>query len=185
MKILGYLLLTAGFLRGAYVAVLDVETVPMGSFLLAFGVAVVGIVLARLAGHKESRDVEVVSANIGAIGTSLERIVEKAKDLDRDKETIDVYELRHHIDREFPDDLDTFAQARESIAHSYGLQTYADIMNPFAAGERYLNRVWSTSTDGYIDEAHAYVTKAQEQFEEALKVFQGLDKPRGPVIRNP
>lgn len=47
-------------------------------------------------------------------------------------------------------------------------------MNPFAAGERYLNRVWSTSTDGYIDEAHIYVTKAREQFESALEVFQGL-----------
>ncbi len=177
MKNLGYLLLTAGFLGGAYFAVLDAESVPTGTFLALFAVGVVGVIMARVAGHQESRDADVVSANIGAIGTSLERLVDKARAFDRDKETIDVYELRHHIDREFPDDLDTFAQARESIAHSYGLQTYADVMNPFAAGERYLNRVWSTSTDGYIDEAHTYVTKSREQFEEALEVFQGLDKP--------
>lgn len=177
MKNLGYLLLTVGFLGGAYFAVLDAESVPVGTFLTMFAVGVLGVIMARMAGHKESRDVEVVSANIGAIGTSLERIVEKARAFDRDKESIDVYELRHHIDREFPDDLDTFVQARQSIAHSYGLQTYADVMNPFAAGERYLNRVWSTSTDGYIDEAHTYVTKAREQFEDALEVFQGLEKP--------
>ncbi len=177
MKNLGYLLLTIGFLGGSYFAVLDPESVPSSTFLPMFALGVVGVVLARIAGHKQSRDVEVVSANIGAIGTSLEKIVETARAFDRDKETIDVYELRHHIDREFPDDLDTFVQARESIAHSYGLQVYADVMNPFAAGERYLNRVWSTSTDGYIDEAHAYVTKALEQFEEALEIFRKLDKP--------
>ena len=176
MKIVGYLLLTAGFLGGSYFAVLEAESVPVGSFLPMFVVGVVGVVLARMAGHKESRDVEVVSANIGAIGSSLERIVDKAQAFDRDKESIDVYELRHHIDRTFPDDLDTFVQARQSIAHGFGLQPYADVMNPFAAGERYLNRVWSTSTDGYIDEAHVYVTKAREQFEEALEVFRGLEK---------
>ncbi len=176
MKILGYVLLTAGFLGGSYFAVLDAQSVPVGSFLAMFVAGVVGVVLARTAGHKESRDVEVVSANIGAIGTSLERIADKAREFDRDKHTIDVYELRHHIDRVFPDDIDTFVQARQSIAHSFGLQIYADVMNPFAAGERYLNRVWSTSTDGYIDEAHTYIAKAREQFEEALEVFRKLEK---------
>ncbi len=177
MKVLGYLLIAAGFLGGSYFAVLNAEKVPVSSYLPMLVVGAVGVALARVASHKESRDVEVVSANIGAIGSSLERIVEKVQAFDRDKETIDVYELRHHIDREFPDDLDTFVQARQSIAHSFGLQSYADVMNPFAAGERYLNRVWSTSTDGYIDEAYTYVSKAREQFEEALEVFKGLEKP--------
>ncbi len=176
MKYLGYLLLTAGFLGGAYLAVLDPESVPWNSFLATFAVGVCGVVLARIAGHRESRDEELVSANIGAIEASLEKIVEDARAFDRDKESIDVYELRHHIDRTFPDDLDTFVQARQSIAHAFGLEAYADVMNPFAAGERYLNRVWSTSTDGYIDEAQTYVTKAREQFEEALEVFKGLEK---------
>ncbi len=176
MKNLGYLLLTAGFLAGSYFAVLEAESVPAARFLPVFAVGVLGVVLARMAGHKESRDVEVVSANIGAIGSSLERIVEKARDFERDKESIDVYELRHHIDREFPDDLDTFVQARKSIAHGFGLEAYADVMNPFAAGERYLNRVWSTSTDGYIDESHTYIDKAREQFEDALEEFRKLEK---------
>ena len=174
MKGLGYLLIAAGFLGGSYFAVLDAESVPVGSYLPSVVVGAIGVAMARMASHKESRDVEVVSANIGAIGASLERIVEDARAFDRDKESIDVYELRHHIDREFPEDLDTFAQARQSIAHSYGLQPYADVMNPFAAGERYLNRVWSTSTDGYVDEAHTYIGKSREQFEEALEVFRGL-----------
>jgi hypothetical protein len=47
-------------------------------------------------------------------------------------------------------------------------------MNPFSAGERYLNRVWSTSTDGYIDEAHEYLGRSHEQFEDALAVVRRL-----------
>jgi putative OPT family oligopeptide transporter len=82
--------------------------------------------------------------------------------------------LSECIGREFPRDLDAFVQARESVAHRYGLQAYAEVMNPFAAGERYLNRVWSTSTDGYVDEAHRYIDMAREQFESALAEFRAL-----------
>ncbi|MCZ6508515.1 MAG: hypothetical protein O7A04_10795 [Acidobacteria bacterium] len=63
-------------------------------------------------------------------------------------------------------------QARESISHRFGLQAYAEVMNAFAAGERYLNRVWSASTDGYIDEAHTYIDKARGEFENALAAFR-------------
>lgn len=174
MKNLGYLLLTVGVLGGSYFAVVEAESVAVGPFLGMLALGVAGVALARYATHQASRDVTLVSANIEAIEKSLVQIVESARAFDADKDSIDVYELRHHIDREFPDELDTFVQARESIAHGFGLQAYADVMNPFAAGERYLNRVWSTSTDGYVDEAHTYITKAHEQFEEALQVFKGL-----------
>ena len=174
MKNLGFLLLTAGFLGGAYFAVLAPDSVPLSSFVAMMALGAVGVALARFATHKESTNVELVNSNIDAIESSLARITESARAFDEGKGVIDVYELRHHIDREFPDDLDTFVQARKSIAHGFGLQAYADVMNPFAAGERYLNRVWSTSTDGYIDEAHTYITKAHEQFEEALRIFRGL-----------
>ena len=60
-----------------------------------------------------------------------------------------------------------FADARESLVHLFSLQTYADIMSEFAAGERYVNRVWSASTDGYEDEARDYLEKAALQFREA------------------
>ncbi len=172
MQAVGYLLITLGFLAGAYVAVEQGEGVSAAPYLAALAVGVLGVVLVRRAAHAATREEGVIATNLGAIASSLESVVEKAQALDRDKASIDVYELRHHIDREFPDDLDAFVQARESLAHRFGLHAYADVMNPFAAGERALNRVWSTSTDGYIDEAHTYVTKAREQFEEALAVFR-------------
>ncbi len=65
--------------------------------------------------------------------------------------------VQHRIDELFPGDLNTFVEARETIPHVYGLQAYADVMSHFAAGERYLNRVWSASADGYVDEVRTYL----------------------------
>ena len=172
MKYLGYLLITGSFLVGAFLAVSQREGVPLAGFLGALAVGVVGVTLARLATHQAANKEETLLADLGAVESSLEAIVERVEALDREKDSTDVYELRHQIDREFPDHLDAFVQARESIARSLGLQPYANVMNPFSAGERYLNRVWSASTDGYIDEAHTYIGLAREQFNEALTIFR-------------
>jgi hypothetical protein len=174
VKSLGFLLITAGFLAGAYFSVEQRSGVSAAPFLAALAVGVMGVVLVRVATHRERTHADTISANLGAIGSSLESVVEKVRDLDQNKDELDVYDLRHHIDEKFPDDLDAFVQARQSIIHSFGLQAYADVMNPFAAGERYLNRVWSASADGYIDEAHVYLAKAREQFEQTLEVYRGL-----------
>lgn len=174
MKNLGLLLLAVAFLGGSFLAVEQKQGVQLTPFLVLLAIGVAGVVLARTATHRAAHHGGTIAANINAIETSLGSVVKKVEALDRDKEAIDVYELRHLIDRDFPDDLDAFVQARESIAHSFGLPAYADVMNPFAAGERYLNRVWSASTDGYIDEAHTYIGKAHEQFEEALQTFRAL-----------
>lgn len=95
-------------------------------------------------------------------------LVRKVADLDTRKHEIHTYDMRHKLDELLVEDLDRFVNARESISHAYGLQAYADVMSHFAGGERYLNRVWSASADGYIDEVNAYLTKAHEQFEMAL-----------------
>jgi hypothetical protein len=94
--------------------------------------------------------------------------------LDAEKEQIDTYDMRHRIDDSLPMDLETFVEARESIAHVHGLQAYADVMSSFAAGERYLNRVWSASADGYVDEVNEYIGRAREQFEESLGILRRL-----------
>lgn len=40
-------------------------------------------------------------------------------------------------------------------------------MSDFAAGERYLNRVWSASADGYGQEARCYLQRAAARFHAA------------------
>ena len=80
--------------------------------------------------------------------------------------------IRDSIDLKLRNDLRRFADARESMVHLFGLQVYADIMSNFAAGERYINRVWSASADGYAEEATAYLGKAATQFGEAQRQLQ-------------
>lgn len=174
MKNIGYLLITFGFLAGAYFAVEQRDGLTVPYYLAGLVAGVVGVVMVRSARREAATREETIRANLATIESSLVSVVEKVRRLDETKDEIDTYELRHRIDREFPDDLDAFVQARYSLVHSFSLQSFADVMNPFAAGERYLNRVWSASVDGYIDEAHKYVVKAREQFESALEIFRGL-----------
>jgi len=62
------------------------------------------------------------------------------------------------------------------MKHVFGLQSYADVMSAFAAGERYINRVWSASTVGYVDEVRSYLERATQQFREARSLFDNLQQ---------
>ncbi len=174
MKSIGYLLITAGFLGGSYLSVLHTDIVAVVPFLAALVIGAGGVGLVRTAQHREAHHEERLTANIRTIERTLAKLADDARALEAEMESIDVYDLRHRIDATFLVDIDEFVQARDSIAHSYGLQAYAEIMNLFAAGERYLRRVWSASTDGYVDEARAYISKAREQFEGATALFRSL-----------
>ena len=175
MRAIGYVLITLGFLAGAYLSVVRAEGVPVGAYLIALVVGAAGVVAVQLATRRAAQHVDRLAADMEALEASLARVAENVDRLDEEKESIDVYDLKDRIDDTFPPDLDAFVQARESIIHRHGLQAYADVMNPFAAGERYLNRVWSTSTDGYIDEAHEYLHRAREQFDDALAILRRYD----------
>jgi hypothetical protein len=174
MKYLGYLLIVVGFLWGAFLTVERPEGVNSGLYLAALAIGVVGVITARLAVRAEARDETLLQANIATIESSLAAIAEDAERLDNEKESINVYDLRHVIDQSFPEHISAFVDARESIAHSYGLKAYAEVMNRFATGERYLNRVWSASTDGYQPEAWEYISRCHAQFEDALETFRGI-----------
>lgn len=174
MRKAGYALIGIGFLVAAYFTVVWPVGLPIAPYLIALVTGIVGVVLVRVALRREASQQDVLATNLGTIGETLRAIVAKIEALDARKNEIDVFDLRHHIDRELPPLLDEFVLARQSIAHRFGLQPYADVMNPFSAGERYVNRVWSCSTDGYITEAHEYLTRAREQFEEALAIFERL-----------
>jgi len=180
----GYLLIAISFLGGSLEVVKQVEGVNTAVFLLWLAVGVTGVVVAQRARKAEATDVTVITSNIQAIEESLQAISIEAKKLNDEKAGLNVYDLRHRIDERFPADLTKFIDARESIGHSYGLKAYAEVMNRFAAGERALNRVWSASTDGYIDETHTYLEKAVTHFNDALATFQDIKAGR-PVTEGP
>jgi hypothetical protein len=106
---------------------------------------------------------------------SLDRIVQNIQLLEDKKTQMHPREVHDWIDRTFRVDLDVFVEARESITHIHGLPAYARVMNEFAAGERYLNRVWSASVDGYVDEVRAYVAHACHQFKQAREELRRIE----------
>jgi hypothetical protein len=176
MKKLGYLIITVGFLAGSLAAVVDEASVKWSYFIAALLAGAVGIVLVHLGERQESRAEGKLTSNIQSIESSLARIVENIGHLNAEKHSINPYDVRHRIDELFAEDIITFVEARESIGQVYGLGAYADIMSYFASGERYLNRVWSASADGYIDEVATYLDKAQLQFSEALGKVQEVGR---------
>ena len=163
MKIVGYILLAAGFLAGAYATSLDVSSVNWALFVSAAVAGVAGLALFKRQASLLQRSDSVLEMNRSELRDSIHNIV---KDLDEltNGTLIRGAALRERIDLKLREDLRRFAAARQSMVHLFGLQIYADIMSSFAAGERYINRVWSASADGYDNEAETYLRKAAAQF---------------------
>ena len=172
MKQIGFILITVGFLAGSLAAIVDLDHVRWGYFAVALVVGVAGVFVARSGHHKLHKSEEKLSENIRFVETSIANIVRSINTLSSEKQSINTYDVRFRIDELFMDDLARFVDARESIAHVYGLAAYGDVMSRFAAGERYLNRVWSASADGYIDEVNTYIEKAREQFTDCFNKIQ-------------
>lgn len=165
MKGLGQLLIAVGFLAGSLVATQTPHNeVDWRWFGPALALGVLGVVLARIGIRRAAREETSLVGNMQTLRASLDRLVEEAERLDGEKEALHPYDVHPLIDRRFPEHLNAFVAARESIVHVHGLQAYADVMNAFAAGERYINRVWSASVDCYVEDVHEYLGRSREQF---------------------
>lgn len=168
MRNIGYLLLAVGFLGGAFATSLDVQNVNWMMFGISAAAAVLGLVLFKRQESAHARSGTLLDVNRGELRESIQNIVRDLESLVASTQQSGS-ELRDRIDNDLRTDLRRFADARESMVHLFGLQTYADIMSSFAAGERYINRVWSASADGYDEEANTYLRKAANQFSEAQR----------------
>ncbi len=167
MNALGLIMVALGGLAGSLAAILDPAAVNWVMFLPALGVGIAGVAILRITASRHSKSDDKLASDIDQINQSLGRIVAGVTDLDERKDSIDVYDLPEMIDDSFIVDINEFVEARESLIHVHGVQAYADLMSLFAAGERYLNRVWSAAAEGYIDEAHAYLGHARARLGEA------------------
>lgn len=156
-------MIAAGFLGAAYATSLHAEQVDWTLFAVAALVSAAGVTVAKRMDSADARSESVLNNNRAELNDSIAKIVTR---LDETAHASGE-QLREWIDEQLRPDLRRFADARESMVHLYGLQTYADIMSNFAAGERYINRVWSASADGYESEAATYLEKAAGQFAEA------------------
>lgn len=167
MKAAGLLLLMASFLAAAFAAMIDARTVPWQWFLPAFIAGAVGVAMVRRAERQTRRSAALQSAHEGRSEECLGRVIQGLEAMLSGAQPVPPWEYRFEIDRRFREDLATFAESRYSLADLYGLAAFAEVMGAFAAGERYLNRVWSASADGYLDEARIYLERSLEQFRDA------------------
>ena len=165
MSKIGYFLLVAGFLAGAFATSLDVQRVNWTLFAVAALAAVAGLIMVKRQASADATSETVLEVNRGELTDSIQNIVTDLGKLVA-ADTSGPH-LRSEIDGKLRDDLRRFADARQSMVHLFGLQTYADIMSSFATGERYVNRVWSASADDYPDEARDYLQRAEKQFDAA------------------
>ena len=175
-KTIALLVIMAAFLAGAFISVLDPTQVNWTWFVPVLGVGLIALYIYRKAHHVEAKASHRLSGNLQILDTSLANILGNLESLNADTDNLPVYEARFEIDRLLREDLNHFANARESMKHIFGLQNYADVMSAFAAGERYINRVWSASTDGYVEEVRSYLERATQQFREARSLFAELQQ---------
>ena len=172
VKKIGFLLLISGFLAAAYSTALDTESVNWTMYAVAAFAAIAGVLIIKRHERGTAKSATVLSANRAELSDSLEKIVGNLEDMKGAGDAIATDSLRDEIDARLRDDLRRFADARETLIHLFGLQVYANLMSSFAAGERYINRVWSASADGYDTEARTYLGKAATQFRDAQAQLQ-------------
>ncbi len=173
MRNLGHVLMWAGFLAAAFVTTRQADVVAWPWYIAAAVVSLAGVWLLRRTAGAESARAETVRANIATLEESLRRLVERLSALNRGREEIGVYSVHGRIDAELVPDLAAFAEARMAMVHAIGLQEYANVMDHFARGERAVNRAWSASADGYVDEVWTYLGIAEEALAEGDRVLAG------------
>ena len=163
MKKIAHIMIAAGFLGAAYATSLHAQQVDWTLFVISALISAAGVIIAKRMDSADARSESVLNTNRAELNDSISNIVTRLEETTYTSGE----QLRDWIDETLRPDLRRFADARESMVHLYGLQTYADIMSNFATGERYINRVWSASADGYDSEAATYLERAAGQFAEA------------------
>jgi hypothetical protein len=160
-----------GFIAAAFVSTRQLDAIAWGWYAATGIVAVAGVVILRRTAGAAASDTETVRANIGVLESSARKIVEGITALNRGRGEINVYDVHGRIDAELAAEFAGFADARESMIHAIGLQEYADVMGNFARAERLVNRAWSASADGYVDEVWSCLAAAEEAMGEADRLL--------------
>ena len=167
---IGVMLLSCGFLLGSYSSVTSLNQVSWFSYVFAMSIGFLGVFMMYSNRKKTQQESSNDINSIIQIENALEHIIKNITKIINDNERPELTgQVRFQVDTFLLPDLDIIINLRKSIIYVYNLQSYSDIMNEFACGERYLNRVWCASADCYYDEVQAYLIKALAQFTETQK----------------
>jgi hypothetical protein len=171
----GHVLLWIGFLGGALLAVRNSEipgrpwaTISWPAYLLALAVAMSGVVILRATRRSARADSEKSTGDVAEMAAILLRLRAQLQRWQTADDRLPVYEFHGQIDERLSDDLARFAELRESLIDALGLADFAAVMTEFALAERTINRLWSASADGYLDEVDACLLRAEAHLDLAI-----------------
>ena len=170
-RTIGHVLLWAGFLAAAFVSTRQQDAVEWSWYAVGLTIGAAGIVLLRARAATSSEGKARAETKVARLGEILEKIAVELAELKRERDSIAVADVRHSIDERLAPRLREFAESREALSGVHGLEAYVEVMSRFAAAERNINRAWSASADGYIDEVWACVERAEGFLKEAANVL--------------
>jgi hypothetical protein len=168
MRVAGHILLWCGFLVGAYVTVQHAEntadkwsTIAWPYYGLALSVGIAGVVILRATQRRAATHTDKLDADIKTLEVSVTNLLRQLGQLTTKPSQTDVFEVHKIIDSKLMDDLSGFVESRKTLIHIYGMREYAELMTDFSIAERNINRAWSASADGYVDEVWLSLERAE------------------------
>jgi len=132
-------------------------------------VVITGVVLLRRARTRAARRETGPGGTLSRARQSLATAATQVARLAERPEGGELAALHRALDELLTGPVAEFVKNRGAISEGLGMALYGEVMGAFSRGERYLNRAWSASVDGYLDEAETYVGRAVEPLEEASR----------------
>ncbi len=167
----GHVLLWAGFLAAAFVSTRQQDAVEWSWYAVAVTIGAAGIVMLRAKAATSGEGKAQAEIEVARLGEILEKIGADLARLKRERDSIAVADVRNSIDERLAPHLRDFDESREALSSVHGLEAYVEVMSRFAAAERNINRAWSASADGYVDEVWACVERAEGLLREATNAL--------------
>ena len=175
MAILGQILLWVGFLGGSLACVFQLEnedskwsTIPWGMYAAGAAIGIVGVVLLRMDKASKSAASANSESDFETVRTSLETVAQRIAELHTKLGKMTCEDVLQYIDEQCVLPCAEFADGRQVLVNRFGTAVFAAVMTEFASGERYMNRAWSASADGYVDEVEKSVAHANTFFNAAV-----------------
>ena len=108
MKLLGFFIVTVGFLAGAYFLTGAGGDVLGFGFWISFVFTTIGVIVLRVMTRKRKGAIEKVTAEVNTVEQSIARLAAGVDRLEKEKKDVYVYDLPALIDARFNEDLARF-----------------------------------------------------------------------------
>lgn len=141
-------------------------------YFAAFAVGICGAVLIRASAKSATSNEHHNQAGLEQLNNTLKALVLEVDRLAAALPNLAPEEAVPWIDTHCVPLCSDFADNREVMKVTFGLEGFAAVMSEFASGERFLNRVWSAAADGYMEEAWRSLQTSQRFFHAALDELQ-------------